>query len=71
MNDQHEKVAFVEINEVPKNFVLSQVTSKQKYKSLYGSHRMFTFVELNEIAKDDFLFVLSSGLYKVVDLASK
>lgn len=71
MNEQYEKVAFVEINEVPKNFVLSQVTSKQKYENLYGNHRMFTFVELNEIVKDDFLFVLSSGLYKVVDLVSR
>ena len=65
----YEKVAFVNEEEVPNNFVFSSVNDTKKYASLYSnSSKWFKFVDVNEIKVNDFLFILSSGLFQVTQI---
>ena len=65
----YEKVAFVNEEEVPNNFVFSSVNDTKKYASLYSnSSKWFKFVDVDEIKVNDFLFILSSGLFQVTQI---
>lgn len=67
----YRKVAFVNDDEVPKNFVFTSVNDVNEYKALYSnSSKWFEFVDLNEISVNDFVFILSSGLFKVTKIES-
>lgn len=65
----YKKVAFVNEEEVPNNFVFSSVNDTKKYASLYSnSSKWFKFVDVDEIKVNDFLFILSSGLFQVTQI---
>ena len=65
------KVAFINDNEVPRNFVFTSVSDVNEYKALYSnSSKWFEFVDINEISVNDFVFILSSGLFQVTRIES-
>ena len=65
----YKKVAFVNEEEVPNNFVFSSVNDTKKYVSLYSnSSKLFKFVDVDEIKVNDFLFIISSGLFQVTQI---
>ena len=65
------KVAFINDDEVPQNFVFKSVSDVNKYKDLYSNNsKWFEFVDVNEIAVNDFVFIVSSGLFQVTRIES-
>ena len=65
------KVAFINDDEVPQNFVFTSVIDVNEYKALYSnSSEWFEFVDINKISVNDFVFILSSGLFQVTRIES-
>ena len=65
------KVAFINDNEVPQNFVFKSVSDVNEYKALYSNNsKWFEFVNVDEIAVNDFVFIVSSGLFQVTRIES-
>ena len=65
------KVAFINDDEVPQNFVFKSVSAVNEYKALYSNNsEWFEFVDVNEIAVNDFVFIVSSGLFQVTRIES-
>lgn len=65
------KVAFINDDEVPQNFVFKSVSDVNKYKALYSNNsKWFEFVDVDEIAVNDFVFIVSSGLFQVTRIES-
>lgn len=66
---KYRKVAFVSDEEIPSNFIFSSVSDTKEYADLYSnSNKWFEFVDVSEISVNDFLYVLSSGLYQVTQI---
>ncbi len=67
--NSYRKVAFVNDDEVPANFVFTSVNDAKKYKELYSNNNsLFEFVDIDKISVNDFLFILSSGLFQVKEI---
>ena len=65
----YRKVAFVNDDEVPSNFVFTSVSDVKKYKELYSNNNsLFEYVDIDKISVNDFLFILSSGLFQVKEI---
>lgn len=63
------KVAFINDDEIPQNFVFKSVSDVNKYAALYSnSNKWFEFVNVDEISVNDFVFIVSSGLFQVTKI---
>lgn len=64
--NNYRKVAFVHDEEIPHNFVFTSVSDVKEYAALYSNNsKWFEFVDIKDITVNDFVFILSSGLFQV------